>query len=250
MEPQTHDLLLRQFTAQQCRVLFPKRATVAQQAQTAALLAKLTSTTNTLEQKAQLASEFAARFRECCAQDEKSGSKGRKGLRIDVQLLDTHAGREYWLDATCVHSTCASRLVAELASATARVAPTPLTPHHGAAAGDQTKLKHAVYAPLLSIAAKQQLDGKRPDNPIFLAVTATTHGELGSEAIKTIEIVTKIFRKRVEREGDRADGKKPTDLVNGFRARFRLALLCAVADGHAMMLTTAGLPASSIINSR
>ena len=79
-----------------------------------------------------LASGFATRYRECCAQDEQSGSMGRKGLRIDVQLRDTFTGREWWLDATCVHPTCASRLASELVSATARLTPNQTTPHHGA----------------------------------------------------------------------------------------------------------------------
>ena len=175
---------------------------------------------------------------------------GRKGLRIDVQLRDTFTGREWWLDATCVHPTCASRLASELVSATARLTPNQTTPHHGAAVLDQTKHKHAVYAPLLAIAAKQLLDGKRQEAPIFLAVAATTHGELGPESIKAMETITKAFRERVERVGDRADGKKPAELVKSFRSRFRLALLCAIADGHARMLSTAGLPASSIIGSR
>lgn len=103
---------------------------------------------------------------------------------------------------------------------------------------------------MLAIAAKQLLDGKRQEAPIFLAVAATTHGELGPESIKAMETITKAFRERVERVGDRADGKKPAELVKSFRSRFRLALLCAIADGHARMLSTAGLPASSIIGSR
>ena len=39
MEPQTHDLLLRQFTAPECRVLFPKCVSAAQQLETKTLLA-------------------------------------------------------------------------------------------------------------------------------------------------------------------------------------------------------------------
>ena len=92
---------------------------------------------------------------------------GRKGLRIDVQLRDTFTGREWWLDATCVHPTCASRLASELVSATARLTPNQTTPHHGAAVLDQIKHKHAVYAPLLAIAAKQLLDGNRQEAPLF-----------------------------------------------------------------------------------
>ena len=118
-------------------------------------------------------------------------------------------------------------------------------PHSSDAATEQTKLKHDVYSPLMAIAAKQHLDGKRVVLPSFLAVVGTTHGELGAESIHLIENLTACYREKLDREGERPDGQKPTDLTANFRTRCRFGLLCAIADGHAMMLTAAGLPSSS-----
>ena len=244
VEPPTHKLLLDQFTLEQCRVLFPKRPTIKEKKEIAALLKRMESTLSP-EQKAALADDLSRRY-EAALVDEKT--KGKKGLRIDVRLRDGFTGKEWWCDTTCIHPTAASHIGEEISGPRASAA-APLTTRARTKAGassGQTQLKHDVYGPLMAMATKQHLDGKRLVLHKFLAVVlGTTHGELGKETIHLVEALTACYRERLDREGERPDGNKPEDLCKSYRTRFRQGLLMAIAQGHAQMLTAAGLPSSS-----
>ena len=112
----------------------------------------------------------------------------------------------------------------------------------GNAARQQMKLKHKTYSPLITIAKKQVENGRRHCEPKFWACVATTHWELGLEAIKLQEYLTWNYGKKLAMEGHRDNGKKISTLTAQFRNDFRLKIVVAVAKGQARMLNTAGLP--------
>ena len=243
LEPATHLLLLNQFTPEQCRGLFPKKPTKQMQTEISDLLAQLRAAVSA-EDKARLSKEFEAKYAACMARNKHDST----GLRIDVQIIDHQTGQELWVDTTCVHPTCKSRLDAEHQDTMDRLAArqgAAAKPCNSHAAIAQTTKKRADHAPLLAIATKQHLDGRRAMKPTFLAAVGTTLGELGPEAIRLQEALTLMYKTRVELEGPRPDGQTAAVLSADFRSRFRFAMLCGIAQGQALMLTTAGLPSSS-----
>ena len=74
---------------------------------------------------------------------------------------------------------------------------------------DQSALKHTMYAPLVAIAAKQKLDGKRAVTPRFFAAVCSMLGEYGQDTFKLSELITAGFKEKMVRMGDRCDGHKP-----------------------------------------
>ena len=98
---------------------------------------------------------------------------------------------------------------------------------------DQTSHKHDLYRPLVTIAAKQKQDGKRQARPTFLAAVVTTLGEYGQGMFKLQEFILKTYSRKLNMEGDRADGRTAKELTAEFRTRFRNATQVAVARGLA-----------------
>jgi len=107
---------------------------------------------------------------------------------------------------------------------------------------DQTQQKHRTYGPLMSL-MQQQLDrGRRSTIPTFIPMVATTHHELGPGFAQVQEWLVDVLKAKLEMEGPRDDGKSETDIASAFRFHFRLAMHFAIANGQALMQTTAGVP--------
>jgi hypothetical protein len=105
--PQTHVMLLNQFTAEECRTLFPRQARKGYQARARGLLAELAEQDRTdTEGVAALKERVDALMAE--GQESrpagKAGSKAGQALRLDLVLTDSN-GEELWLDPTCIHTT-------------------------------------------------------------------------------------------------------------------------------------------------
>ena len=75
-------------------MLFPKRPSKAEKKEIADLLRQL-GTAMGKEQKAVLARTFERRYLQTLVDEKK---KGKKGLRVDVQIRDTFTGKEWWCD--------------------------------------------------------------------------------------------------------------------------------------------------------
>lgn len=174
--------------------------------------------------------------------------KDNKGLRIDLFIQDIETLEELWIDTTCIHPTCKTRLPRELAHTLKHLNWKPSSDESrrpaGQATSDQKKVKHDLYAPLIAIAAKQHMDGIRQSNPKFLAAVTTTLGELGEDTFTLQEWLTKAYRRKLLRSSDRSDGRSHSQLTAIYRNKLRLALQIATAKGQADMLNAAGLPRS------
>jgi hypothetical protein len=244
-------LLLNSLSTEQCRVLFPKRTTKAQDAMIADLLKMLEATKDnpSLEQRKQQNDAFVAL-------EEMRAEKADVcvGRRVDVQVTDdTVKGLpvELLIDVTVIHPTCASKVAAELKSTEANVqarkkfAPKRRGQHPprvgGNAVQTQHTLKHVTYAPLMAYALQQQADGTRPSAPVFLAGVCSTLGEFGPDMFTIQESLTKAYQRKLVQEGDRLDGYKPERLTAIFRSDFKASVHVAVAKGLVRMIRESGL---------
>jgi len=80
-----------------------------------------------------------------------------KGLRIDVQIKDPTTMEEHWIDVTCVHPTCKTRIAKEMKYIRSKIEDQKLRRQrgksditvetYGAAVRNQIKSKHQTYTP-------------------------------------------------------------------------------------------------------
>ena len=107
---QTSNLLLKQCSPMECRAVFPKTSTKAMKAE----LMKLKEELKETEAKPPGTEQNVLRkvFENTCKLLQKQYQS--KGLRIDLQLIDPFSLQERWIDTTCIHATCKSRLKNEL----------------------------------------------------------------------------------------------------------------------------------------
>ena len=251
MEPKTRNLLCGQFSTEQCQSLFPKTANkkVKEEIEN---IKKEIEATNALEYG------HERRIREAKLQSQCRMLQKQhltKGLRIDVQATDPISSDEYWIDVTCIHPTCKSRIKKESAHIKNKIMEeekrrkkgenNPTSNISGKAVLDQTNNKHNTYEPLISMARKQKNDGIRDKEPKFLAVVITTNGEFGPETIQTIELLTRAYSNKIAKEGPQDDGSTVQDLTAEFRNGLKDALQVAVARGLARMIYSAGWPTYS-----
>ena len=238
-EETTPELLLHQFTLEQCQAMFPKRVKVKLAAQ-ARLLER------GLREAAKLApAEREAKQRELGEQVDAllESVQDGAGLRLDGTITHLPSGEQVWYDTTTVHTTCSTKLNKELALTRKRQAAGKEGKNMqsaGLMAVHQTKLDR--YALLAALAERQVLDGSRTTAPTILPVAVSTHGEFCPGAVRMQEWLTGKYRERLLLEGDRDDGERTEDLTSAFRREFRSSLLVASCKGLADMLLAAGMP--------
>jgi hypothetical protein len=238
-EETTPELLLHQFSLEQCQAMFPKRAKV-----------KLAAQARELERELRAAATLAPAEREAKQRELSVQLKALvesvedgAGLRLDGTLSHLPSGEQVWCDTTTVHTMCSTKLMAELALTRKRQAADKESKDMqsaGLMAVHQTKLDR--YALLAALAERQALDGLRSTAPIILSVAVSTRGEFCPGAVRMQEWLTGKYRARLLLEGDRDDGEKTEDLTAAFRREFRASLLMAFCKGLADMLLAAGMP--------
>ena len=245
-EPPTNLILHNAFTAAQCRKLFPKAPTVSFTARSNGIVEDSASWEKMDDgpERNALGEDIRARIEGInVKKDEKNG------LRIDLLIRDNETLEELWIDATCVHPTCKSRLSKELAHTVKHFNWVPTAAEGrrpaGKAACDQKQLKHNKYAPLVAIAVKQHLDLMRQSIPKFLAAVTTTHGEMGEDTFTLQEWLTKAYKRKLSRSAKRTDGLTDAQLTATYRNKLRLGVQIATAKGQADMINSAGLPRGS-----
>ena len=238
-EETTPELLLHQFSPEQCNAMFPKRAKVKMAVQARRLERELRAA-------AKLApAEREAKQRELGEQLETlmESIEDGGGLRLDGTLSHLPSGEQIWYDTTTVHTTCHTKLTKELTLTRKRQAAGKEGKNMqsaGLMAVHQAKLDR--YALLAALAERQALDGLRAAAPTILPVAVSTHGEFCPGAVRVQEWLVGKYRERLRLEGDRDDGEKTEGLTAAFRQEFRASLLVASSKGLADMLLAAGMP--------
>jgi hypothetical protein len=109
MEPQTANLLLKQFSAVQCRALFPAKPSKLVQKEVRQLQENLKAI-ETMAPGHERTVKLNVLNGQCRMLYERHKTKG---LRVDVQITDPHSGEERWVDTTCIHPTCKTRIKME-----------------------------------------------------------------------------------------------------------------------------------------
>ena len=238
-EETTPELLLHQFSLEQCQAMFPKRAKVKLAAQARELERGLRAAATLAPAERETKQRELSVMLEALMESVEDGA----GLRLDGTLSHLPSGEQVWYDTTTVHTTCSTKLTAELALTRKRQAAGKEgkdMQSAGLMAVHQTKLDR--YALLAALAERQALDGLRSTAPIILPVAVSTHGEFCPGAVRVQEWLTGKYRARLLLEGDRDDGEKTEDLTAAFRREFRASLLVASCKGLADMLLAAGMP--------
>jgi hypothetical protein len=238
-EDSTAELLLHQFTPQQCSTMFPLKmpAALAEGARQALTDLRATATLPAGQREARLV-EIDARLQEL-----RDSVVDGHGLRLDGTILHPASGEQVWFDVSAVHTTCKTHLKGEVKSTLERrAAGKEGAGRQSAALMEAHQDKVDRYSLLEAMVERQVLAGLRTAAPLFLPAVISTHGEFCPGTVQLQEWLVEQFRARLRLEGERADGENEDDLITAFRCELRAALLVATAKGTAEMLAVAGRP--------
>ena len=140
---------------------------------------------------------------------------GQKGLRVDIQITDQATCQEWWVDATCIHPTCKSRINKEWSQTSERIkileaiwngeTETVMQYEEGKALQEQTAWKDSNYSPFITLGEKQHMHGKRLTKPRFLTAAMYTSGEMGLEIIQIQELLTASYARMLGTRPKRDD---------------------------------------------
>lgn len=252
VEPQTHRLLLEEFTPAQCRSIFPSRIS-------AAYRSAFTELSEALKQFDDVQHPgFPSERKQRCVADITANmpavaQRDLKGLRVDLSVVDPKSGQTFWADVTIAHTAAPTYQVAEMAFTAAhreltalRQTTTPSLPCAISPTLTQREAhKSAKYARLIQIATRQYQAGMRARPPAFAPVAMSTTGSLGSGAATLLDWICSKFHDVIEESQPRPDGFTTKHLSAGFRGRMFHSIHCLLASGLANQIAFAGGPAPS-----
>jgi hypothetical protein len=250
VEPDTHNLLLGEFSKADCRRIFPKYASKQYQEKFQAVL-------NALEVVSSPACTISAEEKTAYVQARIDAlpvlkKHELKGLRIDAAIENPLTGETKWIDVSVTHTSAASYIDVELKAVgqkmtASNIAATFELPDYLRTKPSPSLLKREAekkfkYSRLITVAQKQTKEKKRLQCPTFASFIVSDFGDLSPDAIELQEWLVTTFAKKCEREGPRADGCANADMIRAFRQRFKLNVQLAIASGLGGMLLTAGQP--------
>jgi hypothetical protein len=250
VEPATYDLLLGEFSRADCRRIFPKYASRVYQEKFQAVI-------NALEVVSSPACTISAEEKAAYVQTRIDAlpllkKTELKGLRIDASMENPVTGETKWTDVSVMHTSAPSYLDAELKAVgdkinASNIAATFEVPDYLKVQPSPSLLKREAeknlkYSRLVTVAQKQTKEKKRLNCPTFTSFIVSDFGDLSPAAMELQEWIVTAYAKKCDREGSRADGCSPADLVRAFRQKFKLNVQLAIAAGLGGMLLTAGQP--------
>ena len=241
VEPKTSEILLNQFSDQECRSLFPKLPSVARAKQTQDMVDALEEVRRMPagEEKDRKAAEVNGKMDEL---NIANNQEEKKAVRLDVYLQ--HDLDELLIDGTIVHPLTKAGRGPEAGRTWERInSDVKEVQEKPAAAVDRArKMKYKTYNPLLYVIKKQVIDGRRRKEPVFTPATITTFGELGPGCVVVQEWLAMRFKAATQAMGPRPDGSSLAALTGSFRAEFRMALMLTAVRRASAMQMASGLP--------
>jgi hypothetical protein len=246
-EPDSHALLLGEFSKEDCRRIFPAHASVEYKSQFKQLMKTVISVSECKDSY----NENQALLQEQIRLLPQLKDKDTTGLRLDLAVEDPISGESLWIDASVVHTTCTSYVSQEFFATTQR--------RLSQALADECRLpdvlkfepspslvtrevaKTEKYSRLLSVAAKQYREGRRTKPPTFSPFVLSDFGELGRNAQDVHEWLVGKFKKHHKNQF-RTDGLSIDELVRAYRHNLKLSVQFAVASGIGAMILAAGQP--------
>ena len=237
------DLMMGGLYGAAARVLFPKHPTPARINTANTLLAALRDASSSNGPATRAAGQTAA------AAIIANAPRKQEGLRVDCIIqLNNHL---LWLDIGVVHPTAASKLqlvanfVSRLHTAErdsgGNLALNALAQTSSPTVVAYGKVKVVKYSPLVADAAKQVLLGKRASTPVLVPCIFSHAGEMSSESMRVIELITRQYASLVSSQYFE-DGVTLKRRTAQFRCRFKDALMAANANGFGTTLAHAGTP--------
>jgi hypothetical protein len=247
-EPDSHSLLLGEFTKQDCRRLFPKQASKRYKVAFDKLVHAFDEVSAPYCTMSK--TEKDSLLRQCLDALPALPDANSVGLRVDLSLESLETGEVKWVDVAGVHTTANSYIGREteivftrrLAMAehlaqrnprqSLKVGPSPTV-------AEKAKAKTEKYSRLMLVAKKQLHEGKRPIMPEFCPFIISDFGELGVAAENLQEWIVSHYRRRCKLAGT-ADGVPTEEKVRRFRRQFRLGIQLALASGLGQMINFTG----------
>lgn len=242
-EPPSHSLLRGEFTAEQCRTLFPTRTGALYKQAFHKLVAVLSDRHDPGHHENHVKTMAAAVPPVPCAD--------LKGLRVDLSIQDPVDGEERWIDATIVNTAAPSYRTMELAFTAAHLeaeAVTNSTPSsnriESPALTRREQSKRLKYSCLVTL-AQRQVPRLRHRAPVFTPMAASCMGDLATGTTEVMDWITSKYLRLCQLLGHRDDGYTPKQLTYTFKRQFLHSVHCALAAGMGNMITYAGTPAAS-----
>ena len=248
VEPDTHSLLLGEFSKSDCRRVFPKyvsakyRERFDEVISAAELVASPTCGLSDEAKRALVQAKVDAL--------PSVRREDVTGLRVDFSLENETTGETWWGDVTAVHTGAESYQDKELKSLAARqisaqvsdslLVPDPFKSDPSPLLIERTSAKISKYSRLVLVGKKQAAEKKRKQAPHFAAFAVSDYGELAPMAADLLEWLVQQFRLKEEQAGKRSDGISVLDRVRDFRRKIYAGVQFAVAAGCGDMLCRAG----------
>ena len=247
VEPHTHDVLLGQYSEEQCKMLFPKQPSAERNKMVKEILDELDAI-HGLDDGPERTQRTRALAEKTDVLNATTHKEEKKAVRLDIQL--SHGPDELLVDATITHSLSKTNRAAEAKRTWERLTNgqdiKAIRDKPAAAIETARKKKFHTYNPVLYVIKKQVLDQRRTKEPQFTPAAVTTFGELSEGCVMVQEWLAMRYKAHLTNQPERPDGVKVATLVGNFRADFRLALIMTVVRRAAAMQLGSGLPSGSI----
>jgi len=248
VEPDTHSLLLGEFSKSDCRRIFPKQVSKNYRERFDEVVAAADFVASTACSLPDEAKRALVQAKVDALPEVKRDDV--TGLRIDISLENETTGETWWGDVTAVHTGAESYQDRELKSLVSRriaaqvseslVVPDPFKLDPSPLLVDRTAAKISKYSRLVHVGKKQATEKKRKQAPHFAAFAVSDYGEVAPMAADLLEWIVNQFRLKCEQAGKRSDGLKPLDQVRDFRRKLYTGVQFAIAAGCGEMICRAG----------
>ena len=243
IEPATPELLNNQFSAAECRNLFPSQETRSSAARSRC--AKM----QVLVERMQIAAGVEQNeIREQMSQVLKEqivDDKCAKGLRLDL-LLQLPSGKEFAIDVSTVHHTKRSTLGSARAyfdrqyeiNKKFRESGAPICDDDSSSPPVALAVKHKTnkYKPLFNHMLAQKHLHLRNTVPEWCPMIFSHAGEMSPSVFVIIESLSALVKANYGSAVRPMDGFTPKQAAADYRMRFKDALACSVAYGYGNIL--------------
>ena len=245
VEPMTHKVLLDQYSAAQCRKLFPKRPSKKRIDETKEIVDELGEA-----MKLQEGTDRDTKIRDLTARmdalNANNSNEDKKAVRLDIQFK---SGKdELLVDCSITHSLSKSHVRAEAKRTWLRLCShiDAVRDKPAAALEAARNAKYQTYNPLMYVIKKQVIDKRRSREPQFTPAVATSFGELGPGCTLVQEWLAMRYKAHLKTQPASPDGYGVGYTVGKFRRDLRVALTMALVRRAGAVQLGSGLPNGSI----